>query len=95
MKIAIIQPTPFRKGHYYIYTRSLFNELRKFKYKVNIISAGKVYKYFGRENSSNLNFNIYSIKGLIIYLFLCFISIIRFVGLRKNFKKGIFRLKTR
>ena len=89
MKIAIIQPTPFRKGHYYIYTRSLFNELRKFKYKVNIISAGKVYKYFGRENSSNLNFNIYSIKGLIIYLFLCFISIIRFVGLRKNFKKLI------
>ncbi len=89
MKIAIIQPTPFRKGHYYVYTKSLFNELRNFKYKVNIISAAKVYRYLDKENTSNLNFNIYSIKGLILYLSLCFITILRFVYLRKNYNRLI------
>ena len=89
MKIAIIQPTPFRKGHYYIYTKSLFNEIRKSKYKVNIISAFKIYKNFKKENKSILNFNIYSFKGLILYLFLCYSTIFRFIFSRKKYNRVI------
>ena len=89
MKIAIIQPTPFRKGHYYIYTKSLFNEIRNSKYKVNIISAFKIYKNFKKENKSILNFNIYSFQGLIIYLFLCYSTIFRFIFSRKKYNRVI------
>ncbi|MDC3167793.1 hypothetical protein OA867_00005, partial [Prochlorococcus sp. AH-716-D22] len=68
MKIAILQPTPFRKGHYYIYTKSLFDEIKKSKHKVKVISAKRTYSEIKSEKSTKLNYNIYSLKGLIIYL---------------------------
>ena len=89
MKIAIIQPTPFRKGHYYIYTKSLFNEIRDLKYKVKIISAFKIYKNFKKENKSTINFNIYSFQGLIIYIFLCYLTIFRFIFSRQKYNRLI------
>ena len=36
MKIAILQPTPFRKGHYFIYTKSLFDKIYSYGKKVKI-----------------------------------------------------------
>ena len=89
LKIAIIQPTPFRKGHYYIYTKSLFNEIKKSKFKVNIISASKIYKNFKTENKSNLNFSIYSFKGLILYISLCYLATFRFILYRKKYNRII------
>ena len=56
MKIAIIQPTPFRKGHYFIYTKSLFDQLRGSNIRVNIISAFKIFREFEKENKSNFNY---------------------------------------
>ena len=89
LKIAIIQPTPFRKGHYYIYTKSLFNEIKKSKYRVNIISASKIYKNFEKENKSNLNFSIYSFKGLILYISLCYLATLRFILYRRKYNRII------
>ena len=89
MKIAIIQPTPFKKGHYFIYTKSLFNEIRKLKYKVKIISFSRTYSSFNREKKSKLDFNIYSLKGLVIYLSLCFSTICRFIVKRNSFNRII------
>ena len=89
MKIAIIQPTPFRKGHYFIYTKSLFDQIKGSNIRVNIISALRTFRNFDKENKSNLNFNIYSFKGLIFYLSLCFLTILRFVWLRKKFNRII------
>ena len=89
MKIAILQPTPFRKGHYYIYTKSLFNEIRNLKHEVKIISASQSFGSFDDEKLSKLNFNIYSIKGLIIYLTLCYLTILRFILIRKYFDRII------
>tara|TARA_B100000401_G_C52811136_1_gene723827 strand:- start:70 stop:1239 length:1170 start_codon:yes stop_codon:yes gene_type:complete len=88
LSIAILQPTPFRKGHYFVYTNSLFNEIKYLGYKVKILSAIKTYAFLDKEKS-NLNFNIYSVRGLIIYLFLCFLTVIRFIYFRKQFKKLI------
>ena len=89
MKIAIIQPTPHRKGHYYVYTKSLFDELINLGERVKIISADKIYCDLNNEKSSKLNFNIYSFKGLIIYLFLCLLTIIRFIINRNYFNRLI------
>lgn len=89
MKIAILQPTPFRKGHYYIYTKSLLNEIKDLKHEVRIISAKKTFNSLESEGSSKLNFNIYSFKGLIIYLSLCYSTIFRFILKRKYFDKLI------
>ena len=89
MKIAIIQPTPFKKGHYFIYTKSLFDEIRKLKYQVKIISFSRIYSSFNREKKSKLDFNIYSLKGLVIYLSLCFSTICRFIVKRNSFNRII------
>lgn len=89
MKIAIIQPTPFRKGHYFIYTKSLFDQIKSSNIRVNIISAFKIFREFEKENKSNLNFNIYSFKGLILYLSFCYLTIFRFLWVRKNFNRII------
>ena len=89
MKIAIIQPTPHRKGHYYVYTKSLFDELINLGERVKIISSDKIYSNFDKEISSRLNFNIYSFKGLIIYLTLCVLTIIRFIISRNYFNRLI------
>ena len=89
MKIAIIQPTPFKKGHYFIYTKSLFNEIRKLNYQVKIISFSSIYSSFNREKKSKLDFNIYSLKGLVIYLSLCFLTICRFIVKRNSFNRII------
>ena len=89
MKIAIIQPTPFKKGHYFIYTKSLFNEIRKLNYQVKIISFSSTYSSFNREKKSKLDFNIYSLKGLVIYLSLCFSTICRFIVKRNSFNRII------
>ena len=89
MKIAIIQPTPFKKGHYFIYTKSLFNEIRKLKHQVKIISSSRIYTSFNSEKKSNLDFNIYSFKGLVIYISLCFSTIFRFIIKRNSFNKII------
>ena len=89
MKIAIIQPTPFKKGHYFIYTKSLFNEIRKLNYQVKIISFSSTYSSFNREKKSKLDFNIYSLKGLVIYLSLCFLTICRFLVKRNSFDRII------
>ena len=89
MKIAIIQPTPFKKGHYFIYTKSLFNEIRKLNYKVKIISASGTFSSFNKEKKSKLDFNIYSLKGLIIYISLCFSTIFRFIVKRNSFNRII------
>ena len=50
MKIAILQPTPFRKGHYFIYTKSLFDKIYSYGKKVKIISALKTYDVLKNEN---------------------------------------------
>ena len=89
MRIAIIQPTPFRKGHYFIYTKSLFNEIKKKGFSVKIISAAKIYNTFFNEEKSKFDFKIYSFRGLIIYLFLCIITIFRFFWSRNKFNKII------
>ena len=89
MKIAILQPTPFRKGHYFIYTKSLFDKIYSYGKKVKIISALKTYDVLKNEKPSKLNFNIYSFHGLILYLALCIATISRFIILRKNFNRII------
>ncbi len=89
MKIAILQPTPFRKGHYYIYTKSLFDELINLGQRVKIISSGKIYDQLNNEKYSKLNFNIYSFNGLIIYFALCFSATIRFIFKRNYFNRLI------
>ena len=89
MKIAILQPTPFRKGHYFIYTKSLFEKICFYGERVKIISALKTYGQLENENPSNLNFNIYSFNGLILYIVLCISTILRFIVFRKNFNKII------
>ena len=57
--------------------------------KVKIISAIKTYDELKREKPSNLNFNIYSFHGLIIYIALCMATILRFIIFRKNFNRII------
>ena len=89
MKIAILQPTPFRKGHYFIYTKSLFEKISSYGKKVKIISALKTYDQLNGGKPSNLNFNIYSFNGLILYLALCISTIFRFIIFRKNFNRII------
>ena len=89
MKIAILQPTPFRKGHYYIYTKSLFNEIKTSKHKVKVISAKRTYSEIKNEKSTKLNYNLYSLKGLIIYLILCYLTIFRFIINRNHFNRII------
>jgi len=89
LKIAIIQPTPFKKGHYFIYTKSLFNEIRKLKHYVRIISSSRTYTSFNREKKSKFDFNIYSLKGLVIYISLCFSTIFRFIVKRNSFNRII------
>ena len=89
MKIAILQPTPFKKGHYFIYTKSLLDNLRKRKYFVKVISSMKIFNKFDSENISKIDFNIYSFRGLIIYISLCYLAIFRLIILRNNFNKII------
>ena len=89
MKIAILQPTPFKKGHYFIYTKSLLDNLRKRKYFVKVISSMKIFNKFDSENISKIDFNIYSFRGLIIFISLCYLAIFRLIILRNNFNKII------
>ncbi len=89
MNIAIIQPTPFRKGHYFIYTSSLFKEIQRTKHFVRIISSTKTYKNLKIEKSTKFDFNLVSISGLITYYSLCFLTIIRFLYQRKKFNRII------
>ena len=49
----------------------------------------KTYSELKKESPSSLNFNIYSFNGLILYIFLCFSTILRFIILRKNFNRII------
>ena len=88
LKIAILQPTPFKKGHYFIYTKSLLENINN-KYFVRVISALKTIKKLDKENSSKIDFNIYSFNGLIIYLTLCYLSIFRFIFSRNKFNRLI------
>ena len=89
MKIAILQPTPYRKGHYFIYTKSLFERIYFYVKNVKIVSALKIYDELKKEKTSNVNFNIYSFHGLIIYIALCMATILRFIFFRKNFNRII------
>ena len=89
MDIAILQPTPFKKGHYFIYTKSLLDEIKKLKHRVKVISATQEFKSLNQEKKASINFNIYTIVGLFIYINLCLMTIFRFVFFRKNFNRII------
>ncbi len=89
LDIAILQPTPFRKGHYFIYTKSLLDEIKNLNYQVKVISANKVYNSLEKERKIKVNFNIYSITGLFIYINLCLMTIFRFIYFRNNFNRVI------
>ena len=49
----------------------------------------KTIKKLDKENSSKIDFNIYSFNGLIIYLTLCYLSIFRFIFSRNKFNRLI------
>ena len=89
MKIAIIQPTPFRKGHYFIYTSSLLKEIRKNNQLVRVISCKKTYKNLNKDKLSNINFNLVSLSGLFTYYCFCLTTVIRFALQRKKFNRII------
>ena len=83
------QPTPFRKGHYYIYTYSLQKELKNLFFNSDIISSNKIYKYPLIEKKSFADWNLYSIKGAIFYLFFCYFSCFMAFLNRSKYKKFI------
>ena len=49
----------------------------------------KIFNKFDSENISKIDFNIYSFRGLIIYISLCYLAIFRLIILRNNFNKII------
>lgn len=89
MNIAILQPTPFKKGHYYIYTKSLLEEIKRSNHHVQVISATKQFISLEKERSMKLDFNIYTISGLFIYINLCLLTIFRFVFFKNKFNRII------
>ena len=89
MRIAIIQPTPFRKGHFYIYTKSLVLELIKKGYVTKIFANFFIIGSDFKERNSLYDFNLKSFIGILIYFVLSLISSINFFINRKKFNKLI------
>ena len=88
-KIAIVQPTPFRKGHYYIYTSSLLKEIKKFNHFVRVISCTRTYKDLKKDKLSIVDFNLVSFSGLVTYYFICLATIMRVIFQRRRFNRII------
>ena len=89
MRIAIIQPTPFRKGHFYIYTKSLVLELIKKGYVTKIFANFFIIGSDFKERNSLYDFNLKSFIGILIYFVLSLISSINFFINRKKFNRLI------
>ena len=89
MRVAIIQPTPFKKGHFFIYTKSLVIELEKLNFKADVFSVLTLLKSDFTEKEPFIDFNLNSLFGITLYFCFSVLSSINFFINRNNYKKLI------